>query len=189
MSKWKCERCQGQVCTIELSSGYPAFCVKRKDYEPEWDEITEDAEPTKQEAELPEWCKPGAWVFDCNEREYAKVIDITGEIEDVDLIYIGTKERVTKSRKYIIDCCFQARVRPYCSQEMKQLVGRILDNGTRMAMVTACEPDNVLARLQEVVFMADDWYTAENLIEYGYTIDGKPCGILEFNDDGEWKED
>lgn len=186
MSKWKCERCQVQVCTIELSSGYPVFCVKSKDYEPEWDEINTIIESPKQEAELPEWCKPGAWVFDYNEREYAKVGSISGD--KVKLIYVGKQPEI-KSKQYIIDCFFEARLRPYCSQEMKQLVGRILDNGTRMAMVTACEQYNVLARSQEVVFMVDDWYTAENLIEYGYTLNGNPCGILEFNDDGEWKED
>ncbi len=189
MSKWKCERCMGNVCNVELSTGYPVLCVKFYDYNPEWDEITDDAEPPKQEEELPEWCKQDAWVFDCNEREFAQVKDITGEIEDVDLVYRGTTERVTKSKKYIIDCCLQARIRPYCDQEMKRLVGRILDNGTRRVMVTACEPDNVIAKSQEVVFMADDWFTADDLIENHYYIDGKPCGRLEFNDDGEWKED
>lgn len=133
---------------------------------------------TSEMTKLPDWCKQNEWIFDYNELEYAQVKDVFGDIEAVALIYAGTKERVTKSWKYIIDCCYQAKVRPYCDQEMKQLIGKILDNGTRKVMVTACEPAYVLTGLHERVFMAEDWYTAEDLIKYRYTLDGKPCGKL-----------
>lgn len=139
-------------------------------------------------AKLPDWCKVNAWIFDYNELEYAQVKNITGEIEDVDLVYIGTEERATKSRKYINDCCFRANVRPYCDKEMKQLVGKILDNGTRRAMVTACFSTYFPARPRKRVFMVDEWYTAEELIKYGYTLDGKPCGKLVHKDGDNWVE-
>ena len=70
---------------------------------------------------------------------------------------------------------------------MKRLIGRVLDNGTRRVIVTACELAYVLTELQERVFMAEDWYTAEDLIKFIYTLlSGDPCGILERLEKGKW---
>jgi hypothetical protein len=143
--------------------------------------------PTISEtAKLPDWCKQNEWIFDYNEREYAQVKNIFGDIAAVALTYAGTKEQVTKSWKYIADCCCQSKICPYCDQEMQQLVGRILDNGLRRVMVTACAPICFPEKPQKRIFMGDEWYTAENLIDYGYTLDNRPCGVLEHLENGEW---
>ena len=140
-------------------------------------------------ARLPDWCKQNEWIFDYNEREYAQVKDIFGDIAAVALTYAGTKEQVTKSWKYIADCCCQAKVHPYYDHEMQQLVGKILDNGIRRVMVTACAPICWPERPQKKIFMADNWYTAENLITHGYNLDNRPCGVLEHLEAGVWVYD
>jgi hypothetical protein len=136
---------------------------------------------------LPEWCKQDAWIFDCNEREYAQVKDITGEIEDVDLVYAGTEERETKSRKYIIDCCLEARLRPFNADEMKALVGKVIEHKKDLHLVTNYLNDT--ADNEPFVCVGTNWREAKGLIEHNYTIDGTPCGVFEHLEDGEWCDD
>lgn len=129
-------------------------------------------------AKLPDWCKQNEWIFDYNEREYAQVKDIFGDIAAVALTYAGTKEQVTKSWKYIADCCCQAQLHPYSAKEMFKLLGKTLSNGTRSEIVTAHE--------EEFVHMSNGWYKADDLIDYSYTLDNRPCGVLEHFENGKW---
>lgn len=77
---------------------------------------------------------------------------------------------------------FQARLRPYNAEEMKALIGKVVENINFAHFITTFDKE-----LQEVV-SGSDGYSAKDLVEFGYTIDGQPCGVLEHIEDGEWVE-
>jgi hypothetical protein len=179
MSKFECKRCQGQVCTVELSSGYPAFCVKHSDHDSEWDEITDDAGTEKQEVKLPKWCKLDAWVYDSS-NGYGKITSIQ---EERFFCYIefdgGAGGFVPESFAKLK----QARQHPYNKKEMKALVGKVLEWDSNSELVISYNEASV------EVYVGRMWCSAEYLMLSEYKIDGKPCGVLEYLDDnGEWVE-
>jgi hypothetical protein len=133
-------------------------------------------------AVLPDWCKQDAWIYDHNEKQYAQVKDITGEIEDITLVYVNEKKPITKSKKYILDCCSQARLRPYNAEEIPDLPFEVTDrNYNSRTTVVSCQGNNVW------LGGASTAISTEELMR-DFTAKGSPCGKLEHIENGEWVE-
>jgi hypothetical protein len=127
--------------------------------------------PAKK-SELPDWCKVGEWVFDKAINKYSQVApeDITEHLQEVcKIIFKGE--------------IVQARLRPYNAKEMMGLVGKVIcgnDTDFRAMIVYA---DGGTNRVETIHYD----YDAEELARC-YNIDGKPCGVLEHLENGEWVE-
>ena len=195
MKKWICRKCgKNHPCVLIKETPYgaePLACVCGEFSEADW-EFCEDEEitiklPSEENKSLPEWCKPGAWIFDHNERRYAKVLSI-GQDGLVEFHANRYKYSEKRSFEYIADCCSEARLRPYNHHELKALVGKVLETIHTRRLVTACE-DGEDGDKSWAIYMVDEWYTAEDLLRYNYTLHGNPCGVFEFNDAGEWRNE
>lgn len=136
---------------------------------------------------LPEWCKEGEWVYYFDEVEghsYQKIDKIDGKY-----IYFYKKfdsskpsdpfvsDRVVYS--VFIENTKQARLRPYNAEEMRGLVGKVVENGVRAMLVLSYRKD-----LNKI--LTDDRSLYAEQILTDCTIDGKPCGVLEHLENGEW---
>lgn len=138
----------------------------------------------RPEKALPEWCKVGEWVWypeDMAGGRYLKITEIRGggvyakEKEDYDPDYLCF-DLVRKYSK-------QARLRPYTADEMRALVGKVVSCSTNAYMCI-----NFRAGDNATVDYGPYRHTAKNLLEYGATLGGKPCGVLEHYENGEWVE-
>lgn len=78
----------------------------------------------------------------------------------------------------------QARLRTYNTEEMKALVGKVLSQKSydfRGLIHFASASGNSIE-------VSNFTYSSEELIGSDYTIDGRPCGVLEHLENGEWVE-
>jgi hypothetical protein len=119
---------------------------------------------------LPDWCKVAEVVYDNLLREYCCV----EEYEERDW-YINNIEsgRIKQARK-----------RPFNAEEMKALVGKVIENEAGNLMLVTMASPNSGGQIK----FCNMWYTANELLKKGYTIDGKPCYVLEHLENGEWVE-
>jgi hypothetical protein len=76
-----------------------------------------------------------------------------------------------------------ARLRPYNAKEMKALMGKVIEKGPSMHIVTGFE--NVLFGNECMVHVNGCLYNANDLLRQ-FTIDNAPCGVLEHLENGEW---
>lgn len=125
--------------------------------------------------QLPDWCKVGEWVAYYGEKgyKYFKIAKI-----ELNRLY-------SEDGKFSLMCnVAQARLRPYTSEEMKALVGKVIvenKSGDTGLVIGYCN------RKESVYAGRNDFAAA--LLLSDYTIDGKPCGVLEhLNENGEWVE-
>lgn len=126
--------------------------------------------PTK----LSKWCKVGEWCF-CLDDGNCKYFKIT-KIKD-NFIY---------GEDCVIDYHFvkQARLRPYNAEEMRGLVGMVICKGRSVHFVTGYED---VFDGEGMVHVNGGLYSANDLLQKGFTYDTRPCGRLEhLNDEGEW---
>ena len=128
----------------------------------------------EKENTLPNWCKVGEWVYDKAINRYSQVADedITKGLQEI-CKYISKGEIV------------QARLRPYNADEMKALVGKVIEKGPSMHIVTGFE--NVFDN-ECMVHVNGCLYSANDLLQKGFTCDTRPCGRLEHLENGEWVE-
>ena len=128
-------------------------------------------------ARLPDWCKVGEWIYSAGgEHKYAKITSVRGD-------WIFTDVNGGYSANFINEGnVSQARLRPYYSEEMRELVGKLIYTAEgKVFLVMSYQPDTV--------FFGEVLHTAEGLIQPGYTFpDGSPCGVLEHLEDGAWVE-
>ncbi len=125
---------------------------------------------------LPDWCKVGEWVW--SDGKYHKIIE-TGQ----DWIRTAWDDH-TGIWGNILHQFSQARLRPYNAEEMKALVGKVLSQKSydfRGLIHYASASGNKID-------VSNFTYSSEELIGSDYTIDGKPCGVLEHLENGEWLE-
>lgn len=129
-----------------------------------------------EETTLPDWCKVGEWVYLSNAKYYKiKKVDSYGIILAGGIV-IG---------KYDIHAeAVSARLRPYNAEEMKALVGKVIEKGPSMHIVTGFE--NVFGN-ECMVNVNGCLYGANDLLRQ-FTIDNKPAGVLEHLENGEWVE-
>ena len=130
-------------------------------------------------SKLPDWCKVGEWGYCLDDDGNCKYFKIT-RIED-NFIY---------GEDWGIDYHFvkQARLRPYNAEEMKALVGKVIeDNYSAHLVIGLIKPDpaeNVSCHVRA----SQSWLASDKLLQQ-FTIDGHPCGVLEhLNEKGEWVE-
>lgn len=117
--------------------------------------------------ELPDWCKVGEWVYDNVIEEYAIV-----KKEDNQQWYVDNQKTLSPARK-----------RPFNAKEMKALVGKVLGWDGNLELVISYDADTA------EVYVDHMWCSAKCLMDNGYTIDGKPCYVLEHkNERGGWVE-
>lgn len=127
--------------------------------------------------QLPDWCKVGEWVYLSNE-EYDK-------IESIDGFGINLASGAFVNKKYIHEEAVSARLRKYNAEEMKALVGKVVDKKDGDAFVVTAYTPELDSRKLSAVAIDDMWVTADDVLEY-YTINDSPCGKLEHLENGEW---
>lgn len=130
-----------------------------------------------QDRQLPEWCKMGEWVWDIEDSRYVKIISIT------DMVLLCTKDKCTyyEDLEDMKGNYNQARLRPYNAKEMKALMGKVIEHSGDCMLVTA------YSQKRNFIIADSVSQTPKDLLDGGYTIDGKPCGVLEHLDDkGVW---
>lgn len=121
---------------------------------------------------LPDWCV-GEWVayYTAKGYKYFKIAKI-----ELNRLY-------SEDGKFSLMCnVSQARLRPYNADEMRSLVGKVIEWKGDAFVVTAFSKERM------VVVFDSIHHTAEDLINDCYTIDGSPCGVLEHIENGEWVE-
>ena len=129
-------------------------------------------------AVFPEWCKVGEWVYspcgcDPNKGSYFKITQID------DVCIIGENDAC------YVDNAVRARLRPYNPEEMKALVGKVVmwDDYKKSFLIIGSSCEDL-----PMVFFGGCDHTAHDLQVGRYLIDGKPCGVLEHLENGEWVE-
>jgi hypothetical protein len=127
-------------------------------------------------AKLPDWCKAGEWVWATTFNTYFK-------IDEVDALFIGGKGISGNDYSVKSENVRQARLRPYKEEEMKALVGKVLTSKSRSNpfsfLVVYAEGDGSFIESHRFK------YTAKELKDF-FTVDGKPCGVLEHLEEGAW---
>lgn len=126
-----------------------------------------------QDKQLPDYCKVGEYVFD---RQYGY-----GIVANSSATYCNVKfcDFSAEYHPDLFSELKQARLRPCNADEMKTLVGKVLEHENKASLVIACLENGLIrAGLK--------WVHAERLIEEGYTINGTPAGVLEHLENGEW---
>lgn len=134
----------------------------------------------KRPAQLPDWCKIGKWVYSKDEKGYALVKSLC--TIGVNLLFADGHTLLQRSTSYIRNECVQARLRPFNADEMRGLVGKVIEWKGDAFVVTAFSSERKLVVFDSI------HHTADELIDSGYTIDGKPCGVFEHLENGEWVE-
>ena len=122
---------------------------------------------------LPDWCKVGEWVayYGENGHKYFKIAKI-----EFNRLY-------SEDGKFSLMCdVAQARLRPYTAEEMKALVGKVIEYDGGCYLVTMYD-----SKINDVLIGNGDLLSETTLKTY-YTLDGSPCGKFEHLENGEWVE-
>lgn len=122
---------------------------------------------------LPDWCKVGEWVW--TDGAYHKIIEV-----GKDWFRTSWGDNTGLWGTNILHQFKQARLRPYNAEEMKALMGKVIEWDEYLELVTKYNKN--VAK----VYVDNWWADAKFLMNNGYTIDGAPCGKLEHLEDGEW---
>jgi hypothetical protein len=125
-------------------------------------------------ARLPDWCKPGAWIYTSSE-QYLRINGVS-----IDLKKIELSNGATWSKQDIIDEAVSARLRPYNAEEIPDLPFEVSErNSNFRTTVVSCAGDNVW------LGGASTAISTEELMR-DFTAKGSPCGVLEHLKNGEW---
>jgi hypothetical protein len=134
-----------------------------------------------KENKLPDWCKPGAWVWSNNFGFFliTSIKDgaIKGECPGYGEI----------SMDYHFEDLKEAYLRPFDNEEMKSLVGKNLVNKETKDINLVTDYINEVDEDDPsyhycTVYVGGENMVAEDLLE-DFTIDGYPCGQLERKED------
>jgi hypothetical protein len=144
-----------------------------------------------QDKQLPDWCKVGEWVYSDFHKKYLKIGKINTNpiycshpiIFFEDDRYGGLITPGTTPNSIVYKHLKQARLRPYNADEMKALVGKVLETKRGSAKLIT----QYIAGLNELCFW-ENRLNADMLLSEEYIIAGKPAGVLEHLENGEWVE-
>lgn len=196
MIKYKCEYCGGHCELIvrhnedKLPYGCP-FDPSRIKKEVKKETTTKTSRLPKLTAKvfkrpakaLPDWCKVGRCGYDNEQERYFEVTNIDKKWVDIEYLDDGIGATCDYSD---IQKCSEARKRPYNAEEMKALVGKIITSTDGdVSIITDYSPHSAEYNVASIYFIGG-WSTADELLKYNYTIDGKPCYVLEHLESGEW---
>lgn len=178
MSKWKCVCCGlDDPCYLDVGSvkGKPPKCPIDADI-PNW--TPAENEQFGKSEQTPDWCKVGGWVYEKERKEYFKITKVD---------YLISIRNADGKGQYghgaFVDNCVQARLRPYNAEEMRELVGKVVEDRDGNLYLAVCYIPGGRGLL-----IGGCYFNAQEIIDRGYTIDGKPCGKLEHLENGEWVE-
>jgi hypothetical protein len=145
-----------------------------------WDASDWQKSLIERPAKLPEWRKVGEYGYDYASG-YFKIIKIIDG--GINLKVEWVKEGV---QGIVFGCNInnkkQARLRPYNAEEMKALVGKVIEFDVFAQLVLMYDgKDNA-------ILAGDGYWISESILLKDYTIDGQPCGVFEHMENGEWVE-
>lgn len=145
--------------------------------EGKWDATDWKNSLIERPAKLPEWVEIGGYVYSPR-NGYGKII--SGSVKSCYIEFDGGAGDFQAENFSLL--FLQARLRPYNAEEMRGLVGKVLEWGNNSELVISYNEAEV------EVYVDRMWCNAEYLMNNEYTIDGNPCGKLEHLEDGEWVE-
>lgn len=179
MRKFECNTCKSYCeLTIQRDEFIPEYCM----YDTmcvDWHEVKEENTQQFGNSEqlpsnprkLPDWVKVGKWIYNTKRPEYFKILSLN------QLAWISDE---IKNGDYI-----EARKRPFNADEMRALVGKIIQKDNDIGVVM-----HYFGKDNEVLF-CNSFATSEDLMNNNCVIysTGKPCFKLEhLNENGEWVE-
>jgi hypothetical protein len=160
-------KCDNIQLWLSGENGEHFMVIRRKKYDAsDWQNSL-----IERPAPVPEWCKIGGFV-------YLKALQIYKKIESAEELNHISEQGYWKS------CC-QARLRPYNADEMKELVGKVYESSVCTFLITGYDKRSNSVKVNEVWFDAKDLMNGKNSINPPL-VDGKPCGVLEHIENGEW---
>ncbi len=133
-----------------------------------------------KETILPNWCKVGEWGFDPNRFVYFKIKQIDGMLVDVKeqgCNYVHQRQ-VSAFKRFK-----QARLRPYNADEMRSLVGKVIEDKIGNRCLITC-----FTVVNNKIVAFNKYCSADDLLKTEYTINGKPCGKLVHKRGDDWVE-
>lgn len=174
MKKFECKECYIAPCIINVgddTNRLPGMCPYGVSGVI-WHEVKEETTTNCSQLvtdcnQLPHWYFAGEWMYDSVKREYAIVKKEESYSWYIDNIANGRIK--------------QARKRPFNADEMKALVGKVIEDGDNALFVT------VYYGKEECISagcVAD--FDGSDLMRC--SCDGKPCYVLEHLENGEWVE-
>lgn len=132
---------------------------------------------------LPDWCKAAKWGYDTEREEYFEIVAVTPF--NVEVAYLDGEFTMVIGIPIFNGDCVQARKRPFNAEEMKALVGKVIEKGPSMHLVIGFE--NVFEN-ECMIHVNNCMYSGNDLIRHEYTIDGKLCCKFEHFENGKWVE-
>ncbi len=143
----------------------------------EWDASDWQNSLVERPAKLPEWCWNGALGWENGDYFRLEVIDADHQVT-MKYLDDGVEESVIAG--YIAEHVKQARLRPYNADEIPKLPFEVSEiNSDFRTIVVSCKGDKIW------LGGASTAISTEELMR-DFTIDGKPCGVLEHLENGKW---
>ena len=147
---------------------------------------SETLQDNGEEPNLPDWCKAGGWVYTSSE-DYRQIKSVSVDRRNVKFFDGGVW-----SSQDIIDEAVPARLRPYNTDELRALVGEVVEEtlcgyGESSLLITAYNSGKD-CETEPAVMLLDEWVDVSALCAGDYSIDGKPCGVFEHLENGVWVE-
>lgn len=178
MTKYRCTRCDVyDPCFYDSgkTNTEPIKCPLVEGNKPHWEPIRNE---DYGKPPIPDWVKVGEWIWSNEDQRYLKVLQTT------DKVLLSTMSGFTYYEDFIdIKRHYkEAHIRPYNAEEMKALVGKVIDRDGDRGLVLFYEDHT------NKVYIMGAWFTAD-IVMKRYTINGLPCGVLEhLNEEGKWVE-
>lgn len=147
----------------------------------EWDASDWKNSLIERPAKMPDWCKVGEWVYHDSDGYYYKIKSIDKVNDEIQIT--DGKSEYPYTVNEIGTLFSPARLRPYNADEMRGLVGKVIEQRENASVVVFYSSKN-----GGVIFVNSLVYTATDILNNGYTIDGSPCGVFEHLENGEWVE-
>lgn len=175
MKKFECKGCGARCVLITTLNYKPNMCFRPEE---NWQEVKEEAAENESPAKaLPDWCKVGAIGYDNQLHEYFKIINIDNDT----VVATRIESSGYNSYQYFNEVCSEARKRPFNADEMKALVGKRLEAPDGVDLIFSFD------KRDKTIETNYACYDSKLLMEKNFTIDGKPCYVLEhINERGEW---
>ena len=131
-------------------------------------------QPVTECSQLPDWVEVGGYVYDAR-NGYGKIV--SGSVKSCYIEFDGGAGDFVPEAFAELK---QARLRPYNDEEMKALVGKVIEFDAFAQLVLMYDgKDNA------ILAGDGDWISESTLLK-DYTIDNKPAGVLEHLENGEW---
>ena len=183
MKKYRC-KCEYSECEVNsIKEHYiPEYCpYYYSNVKINWQEVKEEIKEEVKAEELPSWCKVGEVVYFTKLSKYCKILDIDTEK--------GIKIQTDLSNGWAENFydLQEARIRPFNEQEMRFLVGKVIENNHNAHLVIGLIKQDPAENVSCFVRAGQSWIAPDKLLQ-NYTLDSKPCGVYEHKENGEWVE-